>query len=109
MAIEFNKPSTKNSTAVGTQRSGNTPPKTSASPQPDEAAKTPNGGDQVAISSHAQRIQSLETQIRQMPEVDATRVEMIKGSIADGSFKVDAESTAKKMLAMETSIHPPPN
>ena len=108
MAIEFNRPSTKNSTAVGTNRSGAAQPGKGVSAPGSETAKTAasTGGDQVAISSHAQRIQSLETQIQQMPEVDTARVEAIKSAIEDGSYKVDAESTAQKMLAIETSIHP---
>ena len=106
MAIEFNRPSTKNSTALSTNRSNGTQPEKGASARPGETAKASAGSDQVAISSHAQRIQSLEAQIQQMPEVDMAKVEVIKRSIGDGSYKVDAESTAKKMLAIETSIHP---
>ena len=108
MAIEFNRPSTKNSTAIGTNRSSAAEPGKGASVPSGETAKaaTSTGGDQVAISSHAQRIQSLEAQIQQMPEVDMARVEAIKSAIEDGSYKVDTESTAQKMLAIETSIHP---
>ncbi|MBV1915484.1 MAG: flagellar biosynthesis anti-sigma factor FlgM [Pseudomonadales bacterium] len=106
MAIEFNRPSTKNSTAIGTNRSSAAEPGKGVSARPGETAKASAGGDQVAISSHAQRIQSLEAKIQQMPEIDMAKVEAIKSSIEDGSYKIDAESTAQKMLAIETSIHP---
>jgi negative regulator of flagellin synthesis FlgM len=106
MAIEFNKPSTKHSAGIGTQRSANTQASKSIQHSSDAPEKTTGGGgDQVAISSHAQRIQALEVRVQQFPEVDVARVEAIKQSIAEGSYKVDAESTAKKMLALEQSIH----
>ncbi|MDF1642770.1 MAG: flagellar biosynthesis anti-sigma factor FlgM [Pseudomonadales bacterium] len=105
MAIEFNKPSTKNSTGIGTQQSTNTQTSKSTPHSSDAPEKTTGGSDQVAISSHAQRIQALEVRVQQFPEVDVARVEAIKQSIAEGSYKVDAESTAKKMLALEQSIH----
>lgn len=105
MAIEFNKPSTKNSTAVGTQRSANTQASKSTEQSADAPVKTTGSGDQVAISSHAQRIQALEVRVQQFPEVDVARVEAIKQSISEGSYKVDAESTAEKMLALEQSLH----
>ncbi|MBL4584380.1 MAG: flagellar biosynthesis anti-sigma factor FlgM [Pseudomonadales bacterium] len=110
MAIDFNKPSTKNSTSIGTRPTARANANKSASPEavaPEKAASSgaAASGEQVAISSGAQRIQSLEAQIQQLPEVDAARVEAIKQSIADGEYKVDAQSTADKMIAFEESMN----
>ena len=106
MAIEFNKPSAKSSASIGTRKSSGAPSAKKATPEASSTApKAASGGDQVAISGHAQRIQALEAQIKQIPEVDSARVEEIKNSIAEGRYEVDAESTAQKMLALEQSLH----
>ncbi|OEY67413.1 flagellar biosynthesis anti-sigma factor FlgM [Marinobacter sp. X15-166B] len=71
-----------------------------ASPDPAAPRVAAPQGDKVSLSS----MQQLKQQLDQVPEVDDSRVEQIKAALADGSYKVDAEKLAQKMLDMDESI-----
>ncbi|WP_111496345.1 MULTISPECIES: flagellar biosynthesis anti-sigma factor FlgM [Marinobacter] len=72
---------------------------------PTEQARTQSSQpDSVSLSSQARDLKKLEEQMNSYPEVDDERVEQIKAALADGSYKVDAEKLAQKMLDMDQSI-----
>ncbi|BFM06677.1 flagellar biosynthesis anti-sigma factor FlgM [Halioxenophilus aromaticivorans] len=52
----------------------------------------------VSISPEANRLARLEANINAAPDVDSQRVEDIKRAISDGSYQVDAEAIAGKLL-----------
>lgn len=60
--------------------------------------------DAVSISSRAADLQSLETSIRQLPDVDASRVNALREQISAGDYSVDSQRVADKMLAFERSL-----
>jgi len=76
--------------------------KTGASAKP-EAAGTSGAGteDSVELSQAAKLITELETKIASASGVDTAKVADIKQAIADGSYSVDANSIASKMLASD--------
>lgn len=57
--------------------------------------------DAVSISTQAVDLQALEASIRQMPEVDATRVTELREQINAGQYQVDGRRVADKILAFE--------
>jgi len=57
-----------------------------------------NVGDSVSLSAQGQNLAKLEAAIAQSPEVNESKVAQIKAAIDDGSYKVDADSIADKML-----------
>ncbi|MFE8069680.1 flagellar biosynthesis anti-sigma factor FlgM [Marinobacteraceae bacterium S3BR75-40.1] len=61
-------------------------------------------GENVNLSQRAKAVKQVEQQLREQPEVDDAKVESIRQSLADGSFKVDAEQLAQKMLEIDKSI-----
>jgi negative regulator of flagellin synthesis FlgM len=61
-------------------------------------------GENVSLSSQAKNLKQLEQTLDSYPEVDDNRIEQIKAALADGSYKVDAEKLAQKMLDMDNSI-----
>ena len=65
---------------------------------------TANQGDTVSITASASKLAALETQLANMPIADEQRVAQIKAAIADGSYQVDAERTASKLLQFETEL-----
>ena len=67
------------------------------------AAQKP-GEDTVSITDQADKLKALEASIESQPVVDTKRVESIRNAILDGSYTVNAESTAEKMLAFETLL-----
>ncbi len=58
----------------------------------------PAAGDNVVLSTEAQTLNRLEAQINAAPEVDAARVAAIKEAIANGSFEINADRIAERML-----------
>ena len=54
--------------------------------------------DQVELSQNAQTIASLETQLEASADVDKQRVESIREAIDKGTYTIDAESLADKLL-----------
>ena len=71
-----------------------------------EATKTNtvsgNASDTVQLSPEAQRLQQAADKLADQPAVDQERVEKLKAAIADGSYKVDNQRVAAKLLAFET-------
>lgn len=72
---------------------------------PTEQARTQGSRpDNVSLSSQARDLKKLEERLDSYPEVDDNRIEQIKSALADGSYKIDAEKLAQKMLDMDESI-----
>ncbi len=59
---------------------------------------------EVNLTDTASKLRQLEAKIASQPVVDTQRVESIKKSIADGTFKVDTTRTAEKMAEFESLL-----
>ncbi len=55
-------------------------------------------GDHVALSTKAQELQSAREAIQKMDDVDHEKVARIKAQIEAGTYQVDAEKVAGKMI-----------
>jgi len=55
-------------------------------------------GDQVALSAEAKELQAAHDAIQKMDDVDHEKVARIKAQIKAGTYKVDADKIAGKML-----------
>lgn len=60
--------------------------------------------DAVSISSRAADLQSLETSIKQLPDVDVSRVNALREQISAGDYVVDSQRVADKILAFERKL-----
>jgi len=60
--------------------------------------------DTISLSDNAVSLGKLNPTIDATPVVDTQRVEQMKKAIADGSFKVDAEKVADKMMKFESIL-----
>jgi negative regulator of flagellin synthesis FlgM len=78
-----------NSTTHGSER------KTS-----EAAASVPNP-DRVSVTSEAARLQEIEEQLMAVPEVNSAKVAEIKFAIANGSFDVNPQRIAEKLISFE--------
>lgn len=87
------QPSTDNGTGNGVGN-GNVGNQGAGSGQPDA----------VSISSRAADLQSLETSIKQLPDIDVSRVNALREQINAGEYSVDSQRVADKMLAFERSL-----
>lgn len=64
-------------------------------------AKTAGARPEVSLSSQAQRLNQLESKIQSAPEVDSQRVAEIKLALANGTYQINAERIASRMLEQD--------
>lgn len=102
MAIDFSR--LNSSTAVGgTSRTAN-PKEASKTDAPATVSSSPSvsgSGETVHLSSEAQQLQKISDSLRDQPVVNSSRVAELKQAVADGSYQVDSNRVANKLLNFE--------
>lgn len=58
--------------------------------------------DTVKLSGTAQTLQSQQSKINNLPDVDMDKVEQIKNAIAAGEYKIDTQKLASNMASMDS-------
>jgi negative regulator of flagellin synthesis FlgM len=61
-------------------------------------APTTAGGDSLTLTESSSRIRSLETQLASVDVTDAGKVDSVKSALANGTFAVDAEVVADRLI-----------
>lgn len=101
MVIDFSR--LNSSTAVGgTTRTAATKEtaKTEAA-TPASSSPSVSSGEAVHLSSEAQQLQKITDSLRDQPTVNSARVAELKAAVADGSYTVDSNRVASKLLNFE--------
>ncbi|MGH8433681.1 MAG: flagellar biosynthesis anti-sigma factor FlgM [Pseudomonas sp.] len=110
MVIDFNRPNTAaaptntgrtSSTQSGSRNeaASSNPPVPASAPAEQTHTKT---GESVQLSQEAQQLQQVTDKLRDQPVVDKERVARLKQAIADGSYQVDSQRVASKLLNFES-------
>lgn len=104
MSVNFNS---INHSQISTQRP--TADKTDGAAKTATADQTPDQstqarGENVNLSSEARNLKQLEQKLGDFPEMNDERISQIRSALEDGSYKVDAQKLAQKMLDMDKSI-----
>jgi negative regulator of flagellin synthesis FlgM len=60
--------------------------------------------DKVSLTAASLRLHSLEQGLTKSPAVDAERVEILRARIVDGTYSVDAERVASRLLDLEAAL-----
>lgn len=102
MVIDFTR--LNSSTPVsGTSRTNSTKEssKTDATVATAALEKASSAGESVKLSSESQQLQKITDKLGSQPTVNSARVAELKLAIADGSYKVDSNRVASKLLNFE--------
>jgi len=94
MKIEGNRPPDTQEISLRSQNIG----KADQTPVSAGNQSQPQGTDQVQLSGKAGEIGQLINVIQQMPEIRTDKVEAVKKSIQEGTYKVDSFGIAGKIL-----------
>ena len=62
------------------------------------------GSETVSLTGTAAKLQQIASQMAGLPQVDSDRVEAIKQAVNEGSYQVDAERVARKMIDFEREV-----
>lgn len=68
------------------------------------AVEAVSGADSLRLTGEATSLQSLQRDVATRPAFDETRVQALRESIAAGSYKVDAEAIASRMLDLDARL-----
>lgn len=63
-----------------------------------------SSADTVQLSAQAQELSRIQSDLQSAPDVDEARVSEIRDSITDGSYTVDANRLAARILADEQNF-----
>ena len=62
------------------------------------SAPTAGGSDSLTLTESSARVRTLEAQLAAVDVTDIGKVEAVKAALADGSFTVDAEVVADRLI-----------
>ena len=65
---------------------------------------TASGSDKVSLTGDASRLQELERQLQSKPVVDSQRVDAVRSAVENGTFEVNPERIAEKMMSLEQAL-----
>ncbi len=86
------------------QETGNGANGPTNNPAAEQRAASAGSSDAVALTDTASAIKQAERALADQPAVDSARVERIRAAIADGSYEIDAQRIADKLVDMESSL-----
>lgn len=88
-----------------------TDPKTAAGPSntsdtSDKGEASQAESDSVTLTQTVSVLQDLQQNLSKLAVVDSSRVAAVQNALANGSFEINSDRIAEKMLAFEQSLAP---
>ncbi len=69
-----------------------------------DSGNTSNSVDRVSLTGEARQLQELETRLASEPVVDTQRVQTIRGAIENGTFTINPDRIAEKLMSLEEAL-----
>ena len=80
-----------------------------SAPQVNASAANAPGAETVQLTDTASRLRDLTQSVANIPVVDRQRVDSFQQSINDGSYRIDDQQVAEKVIGFETMMTSGPN
>lgn len=61
-------------------------------------------GDSLRLTGEAAGLQALQRELGGPAEIDLARVNAVRAALADGSYQIDAQQVAERLLALEGEL-----
>lgn len=100
MAIEINRLNGPSNQGTETGQVSSATNGSSQTPPSSDASQV----DSVNLTDTGRQLSRLESQIRDLPVVDAKRVDAVRESVNDGTYTVDNQAVAHKLLQFEAYL-----
>ncbi|MEX0584776.1 MAG: flagellar biosynthesis anti-sigma factor FlgM [Natronospirillum sp.] len=68
------------------------------------SATSAQGSDSVELSNQVQSLQTLEASIKDMPDIDQSRVDNIKSALANGEYEINYDRLAAAIQRFEGDV-----
>lgn len=68
------------------------------------SGRTTGGADRVSLTGQANHLRELETQLGTQPVVDSQRVAAVRSAVENGTFAVNPERIADKLISLEQAL-----
>ncbi|QEY59278.1 flagellar biosynthesis anti-sigma factor FlgM [Pseudomonas sp. C27(2019)] len=108
MAIDFNNPNnaglSKPRTASSLSSAQTNAQDSAQKSVLEQSNKPGSSGESVQLSKNARQLQSVSEKIASMPSVNSEKVAQLKQAIAEGSYQVDSQRVASKLLGLEAQL-----
>ena len=72
--------------------------------QRESEAPSRASNDDVKLTDTAVRMQKLEAQLAETPEVDRSRVDAVREKLQSGSYSVDPQRVAERLMQIERDL-----
>jgi negative regulator of flagellin synthesis FlgM len=69
-----------------------------------DSGNTGHSSDRVSLTGEARQLQELETRLASEPVVDSQRVEAVRSAVENGTFTVNPERIAEKLMSLEEAL-----
>lgn len=63
-----------------------------------------SSSDSLSLTGEATNLQALQRSLSQAPAVDGSRVQAVKDALQSGSYRVDADTVASRMLDLDQQL-----
>ena len=70
----------------------------------EKAIEAPAAGDSLRLTGEAAGLQALQRDLAARPAMDMVRVEAVREALASGSYRIDAEAIATRMLDLDAQL-----
>jgi len=99
-----NNPALKPAATESEPRTGGVRTDKSSDATPAKPAQS-GAGESVSVTPEAAGMLALEQDLQRLPEVDRQRVESIRQSIADGSYRPDTDKIIDNLMRLEHELY----